>query len=72
MSDFEQHNAEIVRLTARVEQLEAALRPFAKAAECAEDDEPEYSTLYSSSARHRITLGDLFRASAALAPEQDR
>lgn len=46
--------------------LRKALRPFARAARYAEDDEPDSTTLFSSSARHEIKLGHLRAARRAL------
>lgn len=43
-----------------------ALKPFARAAKYAEEDEPDSATLFSSSARHEITLGHLRAAKRAL------
>ena len=49
------------------EEVMRALKPFAKAAELAENDEPNKTTLFSSSSRHAITLGDLKRAAKVFA-----
>lgn len=48
------------------EGLRKALEPFAKAAELAETDEADDYSLYSSSARHILTIGHLREARAAL------
>lgn len=51
------------------ERKDKALAPFAKAAECAEEGEPDDYGLDCSSARHELTIGDLYRARAARSPE---
>ena len=56
------HDLAMADATARAERLAEALEPFAKAAASAEPDEDGRYSLYSSSARHQLTLGDLRRA----------
>jgi hypothetical protein len=50
----------------RIKKLRAAIKPFAKAASCAENDEGNDYCLAYSSARHELTLGDLRRAKRTL------
>lgn len=74
--DCQSLNGEVTMFKERAEAAEAdnerlrvALKPFAEAAKCAEDDETDDYCVAGSSARHRMTLGDLRRARAALEPK---
>lgn len=51
-------------------RLQAALKPFAAAAEVAERDEADDYSLYGSSARHVLTIGDLRKAHAVIVAEK--
>lgn len=55
----------VERLELENRKLREALKPFAKAADCVEDDEANDYCLSNSSARYELTIGDLIRAKSA-------
>jgi len=62
-----EQGATIMRLREALAKAREGLEPFAKAAYHAEDDEPDSNSLFSSSARHQITLGNLRGAPKVIA-----
>lgn len=60
----------IIALERENRRMREALKPFAKAAKIAETDEPDSYSLYGSSARHGLTIGDLKKAAETLSSDQ--
>lgn len=66
MRERNQARERAARLQRELSAARAALKPFAVAARCAEDDEKDSYSLAFSSARHELTIGNLRRAAKVL------
>lgn len=62
MSDFTEETRLYLAERGRVIQLEAALAPFAEAAECTDNPERDDAEIWEHSAAMCIKIGDLRRA----------